>query len=195
MVNEMMLMIEDPDFIHDLYAAQAQLVIDIYEGMSRRGMTFDAAFMADDLGAVAAPLISPTMYRELVFPYHNRLCDYFAGRGMRTFLHSDGNVVPLIPHFLDAGFSGLHPLEAKAGLDVRNLKPKYGDRLVFWGNIDVRKLAGTKEDIEKEIASKVTVAKENGGYIYSADHGVPHNVSFRSYRFAMEMVRRYGAHN
>jgi uroporphyrinogen decarboxylase len=190
-----MLMVEEPAFIHSLYAAHAQLVIDIYEGMRERGIDFDGAFMADDLGSRAAPLISPTMYRDLVFPHHKRLCDHFAADGLKTILHSDGNVEPLIPHFLEAGFVGLNPLEAKAGLDVRKLKPQYGDRLVLYGNIDARKLAGTKKEIEEEIRNKVTVAKEGGGYIYHSDHSVPRSVSLENYRFALECVREYGRYD
>ena len=195
MVNEMMLMLQNPDWIHEMFAAQTQLVIDIYEGTIRRGLSFDAAFMADDLGYTAAPLISPETYRELVFPHHKRLCDYFTERGLQTFLHSDGNVGPLIPHFLEAGFCGLHPLEAKTGLDVRDLKPTYGERLILHGNIDVRKLAGSREEVEEEIASKVTIAKEGGGYIYSADHSVPNDVSLENYRYAMQLLDRYGAYD
>jgi len=70
MVEEMILMKEDPDFVHELYADQTRLVIAIHEGMVARGIEFDAAFVADDLGYVSDPLISPDMYRELVFPYH-----------------------------------------------------------------------------------------------------------------------------
>ncbi len=187
-------MLEQPDFIHELFAAHAQLVIDLYEGMRARGMEFDGAFLADDLGYQAAPLISPALYRELVLPYHTRLCDHFGSQGLKTLLHSDGNVAPLIPLFLEAGFAGLHPLEAKAGLDVRTLKAQYGDRLVLIGNIDVRKLSGTRSEIEDEIVGKVTVAKERGGYIYHSDHSVPNSVSLESYGYAIELVKRCGAY-
>ena len=192
--NELMLMIEQPEWMGEMYAAHVQLIIDIYEGMRRLGLEFDAAFLADDLGYVKAPFISPRLYRELVLPYHKRLCDYFAAQGLKTILHSDGNVAPLIPGFLEAGFAALHPLEAKAGLDVRELKRQYGDRLVLFGNIDVRKLSGTKEEVEEEILSKVPVAKEGGGYIYHSDHSVPHSVPFENYCLAMELLRRYGAY-
>ncbi len=160
MVEEMMLMAEDPDFIRELYEAQIQVVIDIFDGMLRRGLDFDAAFIADDLGYVHSPLISPAMYKDLVLPYHKRLCDRFAAAGLKTTLHSDGNVGPLIPYFLEAGFAGLNPLEAKAHLDVRELKPQYGDRLFFHGNIDVTKLAGTRDEVEEEISTKIPVAME-----------------------------------
>jgi uroporphyrinogen decarboxylase len=194
MVNELIWLMEDPDFIADLFGAHTQLMIDIYEGLRRLGMTFDAAWFNDDLGWKVAPLISPKLYRELVFPQHKRLCDYFAGQGLKTMLHSDGNIAPLIPHFLEAGFVALHPLEAKAGLDVRDLKAQYGDRLVLFGNIDVRKLAGTKEEVEAEIRTKLTAAKEGGGYIYHSDHSVPANVSFANYCLAIELVKQYGAY-
>jgi uroporphyrinogen decarboxylase len=193
--NELVLMHEQPEFIHDLFAAQTQLMIDIYEGMRRRGIEFDGAFMADDLGYVKSPLISPRMYRELVFPYHKRLCDHWAKDGLKTILHSDGNVQPLIPHFLEAGFAALHPLEAKAGLDVRQLKQEYGGRLVLFGNIDVRKLAGTREEIEEEISAKLPVAKAGGGYIYHSDHSVPHDVSFENYCFALDRIKHYGRYD
>jgi uroporphyrinogen decarboxylase len=188
-------MLEKPAFIHELYAAHVQLIIDIYEGMREQGMEFDGAFFSDDLGYQAAPLISPALYRELVYPYHKRLCDYFDSEGLKTFLHSDGNVAPLIPHFLEAGFAALHPLEAKAGLDVRELKGQYGDRLVLVGNIDVRKLSGTRKEIETEIATKLSVAKEGGGYIYHSDHSVPNSVSFENYAYAIDLVKRYGAYD
>ena len=195
MERMLMLMLEEPGFIHELYSAHAQLVIDIYQGMRHLGLVFDAAFLSDDLGYQAAPLISPALYRDLVLPYHKQLCDHFAGDGLRTFLHSDGIIAPLIPSFLDAGFTGLHPLEAKASLDVRALKARYGERLAFFGNIDVRELSGSKKEIEQEIASKISAAKVGGGYIYHSDHSVPSSVSFENYAYAIELVKRYGAYD
>jgi uroporphyrinogen decarboxylase len=202
MEQMLMLMLDDPGFIHRLFADHVQLIIDIYEAFVARGMTFDGAFMADDLGYQVAPLISPKLYRELVYPHHKRLCDRFAQDGLKTILHSDGNIAPLIPHFLDAGFAGLHPLEAKAGLDVRDLKPRYGDRLVLIGNIDVRELAtsggespaAVRARIEAEIGEKVSAAKAGGGYIYHSDHSVPNDVPLEAYTYAIQMVKQYGTY-
>lgn len=188
-------MMDDPDLIQEMFAAHTQLAMDIYDGIKELGIQFDGAWVSDDLGYRTAPLISPKMYQELVMPHHKKLCEHFAEDGLKTILHSDGNVQPLIPHFLEAGFGALHPLEAKAGLDVRKLKPLYGDRLVLFGNIDVRKLAGSREEIEEEICTKVTTAKQAGGYIYHSDHSVPSNVSFENYCFAVEMVRKYGIYS
>ena len=195
MTNLLISMLEDPDWVHELFAAHVRLVIELYDGMRKLGIEFDGARMADDLGYQAAPLISPALYRDLVYPHHKRLCDHFARDGLRTILHSDGNVAPLIPGFLDAGYTALNPLEAKAGLDVRQLKAQYGDQLVLYGNIDVRALSGTREEIEREVLPKLAAAKENGGYIYHSDHSVPNSVSFENYAYAIDLVRRYGTYD
>jgi uroporphyrinogen decarboxylase len=194
MEQEMMWLIDQPEWMHDMFAVHTTLILDLFDAMSDMGMAFDGALIADDLGYQAGPLISPRLYREMVYPHHRRVCDHLAERGLKALLHSDGNVASLIPHFIEAGFAGLHPLEAKAGMDVRQLKPQYGSQLVLFGNIDVRKLSGTREEIEEEIASKVPVAKQDGGYIYHSDHSVPNSVSFENYCFALECIKRYGAY-
>jgi uroporphyrinogen decarboxylase len=59
----------------------------------------------------------------------------------------------------------------------------------------VRKLSGSREDVEEEISAKVPVAKAGGGYIYHSDHSVPHSVSFENYCYAMELIKRYGSYD
>ncbi len=78
-------------------------------------------------------------------------------------------------------------------MDVVKLKKKFGDKISLMGGIDVRVMAdGTDKEIEEEISTKVTVAKENGGYIYHSDHSVPDNVSFQRYQRVIELVHQYG---
>lgn len=195
MENLLIWMLEDPDLMADMFAVHTQLAIDLYDGIKSMGVEHDGAWVSDDLGYRNAPLISPKLYNELVMPYHKQLCDHFAKDGLKTILHSDGDVRTLIPGFLTAGFAALHPLEVKAGIDVRELKPKYGDKLVLFGNIDVRKLSSTKEEIEEEIRSKFEVAKKGGGYMYHSDHSVPSNVSYQNYCFAVDTIKKYGKYD
>jgi uroporphyrinogen decarboxylase len=86
-------------------------------------------------------------------------------------------------------------LEVKAGMDLVKLKGLWGDRLAFMGGIDVRAMAHPDPKvIEQEIASKIPVAKQGGGYIYHSDHSVPDNVSFEQYSRVIELVHQYGAY-
>jgi uroporphyrinogen decarboxylase len=112
---------------------------------------------------------------------------------MPTILHSCGRVKEIIPDLIEVGLDCLQPLEVKAGMDVRELKEKYGDKLSFMGGIDVRAMTDPDPDvIEKEIGSKFEVAKKGGGYIYHSDHSIPNNVSFEQYKRVMELVKKYG---
>ncbi|MBC8235437.1 hypothetical protein H8E77_38310 [bacterium] len=193
-VNEFLWMAEKPDLITDLFATYTRLLLDIYDGMKRKGVQFDGAWAPDDMGYRNGPLFSPQMYRELVFPFHKQVCDHLKTDGLPTMLHSDGNIEPLLPMIIEAGYAAVHPLEVKAGLDIRELMPKYGDKIVFFGNIDVRALAGTKEQIEEEISGKILAGKKGKGYIFHSDHSVPHDVPFENYKFAIEMAQKYGSY-
>lgn len=190
--NILIAMATDPTWVVDMMATHAQLIIDLYDGMKAAGVTFDGAFLADDLGYRSAPLISPAMYRELVKPHHRRVCEHLAEDGIPITLHSDGDVRPLIDDFLDAGFSALHPLEAKAGLDAAELRQKYGRRLALFGNIDVTKLAGTPEEVVEEVRSTVEAGKKGGGYLFHSDHSVPSDVSYSNYLLALETLAQVG---
>jgi hypothetical protein len=120
---------------------------------------------------------------------------YCHSKNMKVMLHSCGNVKEFIPMLIEAGLDCLQPLEVKAGMDVRELKGKYGDKLTFMGGIDVRLMnLPDKSKIEEEIRSKFEVAKKGGGYIYHSDHSIPHTVSFQDFCTVMELVKKYGAY-
>ena len=102
----------------------------------------------------------------------------------------------MIPYFIEDGLTCLQPLEVKAGMDLLELKDKFGSRMAFMGGIDVRAMADTDPlVIENEIRTKIPEAKKGGGYIYHSDHSVPNNVSLEQYCRVMELVGEYGAYN
>jgi uroporphyrinogen decarboxylase len=97
---------------------------------------------------------------------------------------------------IEAGWDCLNPVEVKAGMDLRELKPLYGDRLAFYGGIDVRLMSAEDDSvIEEEVRTKIECAKQGGGYIYHSDHSVPEDVSWDNYQRLMKLVHRYGVYN
>jgi len=191
-INMLIGMKEEPEWIREMFKANADLNITIMEEMMAKGIEFDSAFFWDDLGYKNGTLFSPAMYRELLFPYHKQLCDFCNARGMSVVLHSCGNVKALIPMFIEAGVKCLQPLETKAGMDLFQLKKDYGEHITLMGGIDVRKMALGGKELEKEVIEKITFAKKGGGYIYHSDHSVPDNVSFSDYQRVISLVKEYG---
>jgi uroporphyrinogen decarboxylase len=186
---------DDPAWIRDMLDTIAETVIVSCEELLARGIRLDAAFVWNDMAYRNGPFFSPAMYREFELPGQKRMCDFFHARELPVILHTDGDVRPILPDLLEAGFDCLQPVESKAGMDLVELKRDYGDRLAFMGGIDVRAMAHPDPSvIEQEVARKVPVAKQNGGYIYHSDHSVPDNVSFAQYCRTIELVNHYGAY-
>jgi len=186
-------MAENPAWVKDMVDTLMDLVLRGAEEMLQRGFEFDGAFIADDMGYKNGTLFSPRTYRELEFPAQKRFCDFMNERDLPVILHSCGNVSQFVPMLIEAGFSCWQPLEVKAGVDMLALKREYGDKLCFMGGIDARAMAAPDPAvIEAEIAGKLPLVKEGGGYIYHSDHSVPNDVSYAQYRRVMDLVREYG---
>lgn len=186
-------MLEDPDWVKDMFATIAELTITAAEEMLGKGFQPDTAWLYDDMGYRNASLFSPGAYRELSFPYHKRMCDFFHGRGLKVILHSCGCVMELIPQLIEAGFDCLQPLEVKAGMDLFKIKKQFGDKLALMGGIDVRNMAHPDPKVvEEEIKTKFACAKSDGAYLYHSDHSVPDNVSFQQYQHVIDCVLKYG---
>jgi uroporphyrinogen decarboxylase len=191
----LMAMAEEPDWVADMFLTSARVAVANLRYALDQGLQFDGVFAYNDMGYRNASLFSPAMYRRLQKPADELVYGFCHEVGLKVILHSCGNVSALVPDLIDAGLDCLQPLEVKSGMNLVELKRLYGDRLAFMGGIDVRAMAA--EDpalIEEEIATKLPVAMEGGGYIYHSDHSVPDNISFDRYCYVMELVRRYGTY-
>jgi len=186
-------MMQDPAWIKDMFDTLMDLVLDGYQAFRDQGFEFDGCYVANDLGYKNGTFFSPAKFRELEMPAQKRLCARMAEDGLPVILHSCGNVTEHIPLLIEAGFAGLQPLEVKSGVDMLALKRQFGDRFTFMGGIDVRKMSDPDPSaIEQEIACKIPVMKQGGGYIYHSDHSIPSDVSLAQYRRVMELVEEYG---
>lgn len=183
----------DPEFCIDFINTCLDLDLALLGMAWDRGYTFDAVRWPDDMGYRNGLLFSKDMYRRIIKPAQKRMIDWCHDRGVKTHLHSCGNVMELVPEFVEIGLDALNPLEQKAGMDALQLKREFGDKLVLEGGIDVRNMTdGAK--IEQEIREKLPILMENGGYIFHSDHSVPEDVSFADYCRIMELARYYGTY-
>lgn len=189
----MIAMLDDPEWFLDVSRTMTDLVLRSFEYLLDNGIEPDGVWIYGDMAYRRGLLCGPPLYREIVWPDHKRMADWAHERGLPFIFHTDGDVNAVIEDYIGAGFDCLQPLEAKAGMDVRNLVPDYGDRIAFFGNCDVMVYAtGDRDLIEEEIRQKVLAGKERRGYAYHSDHSVPPSVSWDTFAFIAEMVDKYG---
>ncbi|MBI4023904.1 MAG: trimethylamine methyltransferase family protein [Verrucomicrobia bacterium] len=186
-------MAENPDWVRDMSRTYADLILRDFHAVLDSGAQPDAVWLFGDLGYKSGPFFSPRMYRELIWPDHRRLCDWTHAHGMKFIYHTDGDVRKLLDLFVEAGFDCLQPLEAKAHMDVRDLAPRYGQRLSFFGNIDMTVvIGGDRGQIEHEVRTKLAAGMAYRGYAYHSDHSVPPQVDWETYKFLIELLDRHG---
>lgn len=151
----------------------------------------DGIWMWGDSAYNSGPFISPEKYKELITPVHKIFNNIAKKHDLPVLIHTDGDVTLLIPQFIEAGIACLNPIESDV-MDIVRLKEEYGDKLVFCGGIDVRKLSEGPEKAKKETIEKIKKVAYGGGFIYHSDHSVPPTVSFESYMASLKIIKKYG---
>ncbi len=193
-LNLLMSMKSQPDLVRDVFQTITDLNIAVCEDLLGAGYEIDGAWIWGDIAYSKGTFFSPEVYRSVLYPYHKRLIGFFRERGLPVIYHSDGDLRNFIPLLLEAGIRCLQPLEAKANMDLFELKGQYGKRLVLMGNVDFERISKGEDEVQREIELKVGKGKMGGHYIYHSDHSVPPKVSFSTYLHVLELVRTYGSY-
>ena len=186
-------MAEEPEWVRDMIETHTDMIIQTYRIMHDEGLCIDGVLPSCDIAYKTGTLFSPKMFRELELPAMKRMCEALRGLGVQSIYHGDGNVEEFIPLLIEAGIDCIQPMEVNAGMDVRDLKRKYGKDLAFMGNISHNEMMLPDEAQAKAlIQDKVRVASEGGGYVYHSDHSVPPSVSLERYGKVLKWVEEVG---
>jgi len=139
-------------------------------------------------------LFSPHYWRAHFKPGVRALIEECHSHGLPVIYHGCGNVARIFEDFIELGVDAYNPLEAKAGLDVIDLRRRFGHRIGFCGNMDVVVWAsGDRAAIRQAVLTKLNAAK-GGGFIFQSDHSVPHNIAPADYDYVVELVRKHGVY-
>jgi uroporphyrinogen decarboxylase len=184
-------MAEDPEWVQDMVLTYADLTIRHLEVLIAEEGTPDGFFFYEDMGFKERPFMSPAMYEEIMLPGHKRLFDFAHDHGCKVIVHSCGYVAPLVPGLIAAGMDCLQALEVKAGMHLPTLYKEFGDRIAFYGGVDVRCLINNdRAAIDAEMDAKILpVLQGGGGYILHSDHSEPPEVEYDTMRYFVERGR------
>lgn len=192
--NSLMDLVAEPELMQEMFTRITDLTIATVQHMIDIGCKPDAVWLIEDMGGTHTTLFSPKIFGELLLPCHRRLADFLHKNGMYFMMHSCGYIAPFIPALVDAGLDVLQAIQANTGMHVKDLKPKFGDKLTFWGNISVQKFSEGPAAIEAELREKVPLAMAGGGYIYHSDHSIPPEVSLETYLHTMKVLDEIGTY-
>ncbi len=171
MENWFLLLNDKPEVAHAILRKTIGFMERTSEIMFEKGGKYiDICFTGDDYGVQRGPLMSPRMFNEFVRPYLQRIYDVGRRNGKLMMHHSCGSVAKWIPTFMEMGLNVLEPIQvAAAGMDPKELAPKYGGKLCFHGSIDTQRTLpfGTPDDVREEVRQRVETFRPYGGFTIS----------------------------
>jgi hypothetical protein len=136
-----------------------------------------ALLTGTDFGTQRGTFISQKAYRTLYQPFHRRLNDLIHSHSAwKTFIHSCGDVYPLIPDFIASGFDILNPVQCSAAeMEPARLKREFGRDITFWGGgVDTQHTLpfGTPDEVYRECRERIGIFAAGGGFVFNAIHNV-----------------------
>ena len=140
--------------------------------LSGAGMEDIKAF-GNDFGSNTGPLLDVSLFDRFIVPQLRRLTGLGHRYGLKVMLHCCGGFRELIPSMIESGLDGLHAIQPSCrGMDIRELKKEFGDRIVFNGCIDSNfvLIQGTPDYVRQVTKRTINIMKPGGGFIAGASH-------------------------
>lgn len=128
---------EYPDEMHDYFNAFCEFRLDLID-MIWDAIQPECILMQDDWGQNNNMFFSPDIWREFIKPVEARYIEKIHGYGMKYRHHSCGYIKQIIPDLVEIGLDILEPVMYEN--DVPELLENYGDKLVFLGGINNRRM-------------------------------------------------------
>ena len=152
----------------------------------------DFIFLPHDVADNRGSFISPADFSRLVTPYWAELVDRVKQRGGYAFLHSDGNLMPVLDQLLSLNAHALQSIDPMAGMDIAQVKHRTCGKLALMGNVQCNLMQdGPDALIEKSARYCLTHGSPGGGYIFSTSNTIFPGMPLQNYRYMLKVFHDF----
>ena len=183
---------ENPELVEKMFNKTGEILYGIFE----RSSAFEsvgAMWYTDDIAYTEGLMVSPSVYRRHLFPWMRKMADVCRKRKLPLLFHSDGRLWDVMDDLVEIGVQALHPIEPK-GMDIIEVKKRYGKKLCLIGNIDLSYTLtrGSTEEVEAEVKQKLKDIAPGGGYCLGSSNSITSYVKIENYRAMLNAALKYG---
>lgn len=192
---------KDPaNFAYALYDRPDSLHEEARRRVEAAGRTYDVALsagadgivMTSDYAMNSGPFLAPEHFAEFVTPYLTEAVRAAHERGLLVVKHSDGNLMPVLDQIVGSGIDGLHSIDPMAGMDIRQVKERWGARVCLCGNVHCAWMqTGTPEQITESAEYCLRHGKPGGGYVFATSNCVFRGMPLESYDLISGVWRKW----
>jgi uroporphyrinogen decarboxylase len=153
----------------------------------------DGFALCSDYCFNSGPFLSPQMFGEFITPYLARLTQAYREMGFYTIKHTDGNILPILDQLMQTHPHALHSLDPMAGVDIAEVKRRYGDQLCLIGNVNCAKLdTGSEEEVVESARYCLRHGMPGYCYIFSTSNCIYTGMRLARYDLMLDVWRREG---
>ena len=192
MQDLLMAIVAEPELVKALVEMSVNINLELAKEVAARGAKI--VYTGDDYAYNKGPLMSPRHFREFFYPGLCRVMRGYKELGLYTIKHTDGNLCPILDMILDSGIDCLDPIDPLAGMDLGEVKAKYGQRVALKGNVDCAQLMtfGTPEEVAAATREALGKGMPGGGFILSSSNSIHSAVKPENYAAMLQTLRECG---
>ena len=186
-------MVLQPELVERYLDATLEITLDSLRAQIKKGI--DGVIGGADWASQRGMLFSPAHFRRYILPRLKIITAECHKHNLPYIKHTDGNIKSVEKEFLiESDIDGYQAIEPVAGMDIGELKKKYGHRITLLGNIDCSKtlVYGKKEDIVNEVKQCISKAAPGGGYVLSSSNSIHSQVPVKNFLIMLNAARKYG---
>ena len=181
---------DKPELVKDTFNQVATRIINYFENLASMDV-IGALAMGEDMGFKTGTMLSPDIYRELVFPWHKKLVETVHLYGKPIILHSCGNLFEIMEDIISCGWDGKHSFEDNIK-PIWEVKKEYGDRITLLGGFDMDKLCRmNKDEVISHTKFLIKKCSKNGGWALGTGNSVASYINIDNFFTMLEQGYNY----
>jgi len=185
---------DEPDAVKAEARAMVDEALRGAEQLQRHG-GLDGFALCSDYCFNTGPFLSPGMFSEFITPYLARLIQGYREMGFYAIKHTDGNIMPIVDQLVQANPHALHSLDPQAGVDIAEIKHRYGKQVCLIGNVNCGLLdTGMTEEVVASARYALQNGMPGGGYIFSTSNCIYTGMRLQRYELILDIWRREGVY-
>lgn len=183
---------EHPEVIHAEAKRKTEVALAKFDALTEAGA--DYIHLVNDIAFNGGPFISPPQFHEFITPYLRQQVQYIRSLGVIPFVHSDGNIMPVLADYLSLGAACFQSVDPMAGMDIAEVKRRCHGKMALMGNVQCNLLQdGPLEAIRASVLYCLEHASPGGGYIFATSNTIFHGMPLEHYEYMLVVYRDWCA--
>jgi uroporphyrinogen decarboxylase len=185
-------MSDKPDDVHEEAKQKVERALKKARALKEYG-GLDGFALCSDYCFNQGPFLSPGQFADFVTPYLAELTAGYRDLGFYVIKHTDGNIMPILDQLVDTHPHALHSIDPQAGVNLAEVKQRYGSQLCLIGNVNCGLLqSGTPDEVREDVRNALRNGMPGGGYIFSTSNCVYTGLPLERYELMLDVWRKEG---